>query len=115
MIFTGKFDTKWEEDEKRVSKLVFIGKHLNHDELRQGFAACIYSAEREQKKLTDLRFKVGDRVECKVQGGWRMGTILKVMFRARIMGGLGTVAPYMVRIENGPRILLQKDTEDTVR
>ena len=33
MIFKGNFDVEWEENEERLSKLVFIGKNLNHDEL----------------------------------------------------------------------------------
>eukprot|EP00947_MAST-08B_sp_MAST-8B-sp1_P000736 g736.t1 len=115
MIFTGEFDERWRDDEERVSKLVFIGKNLDHDGLRAGFKACLYSEERAQEKLKNLRFDVGDAVEVKFAGGWRRGTILKKMFRARMQGGLGTVAPYMVRIDNGPRMLVSTDSEDFVR
>lgn len=84
MIFKGNFDVEWEENEERLSKLVFIGKNLNHDELRQGFKACLYSEERAQHKLQNLRFKVGDAVECKFSGGWRQGVVAAVMFKARM-------------------------------
>ena len=51
MIFNGTFDSEsvWGADEERVSKLVFIGKNLKHDALRQGFAACLYSEERAEQ------------------------------------------------------------------
>ena len=115
MIFTGEFDSRWGEGEARVSKLVFIGRNLDHDGLRSGFTACLYSEARAQEKLKNLRFQVGDEVECKFSGGWKRGKILKRMFRARIPGSLGTVAPYMVRLGNGPRMLVPTDAEDFVR
>ena len=31
---------EWRPDEKRTSRVVFIGKHLKEDEIRQGFLAC---------------------------------------------------------------------------
>ena len=34
MIFNGDFDECWAEGEQRQSKLVFIGKNLDHDELK---------------------------------------------------------------------------------
>ena len=37
------------------------------------------------------------------------------MFEVRLPGGMGTVAPYMVRIENGPRMLVRKDSEQSIR
>ena len=33
----------WGADEKRVNKLVFIGKNLNRQELEDGFKACLES------------------------------------------------------------------------
>jgi len=41
MIFKWVADDSWGEHEPRGSKLVFIGKALNHSELRDGFAACM--------------------------------------------------------------------------
>ena len=40
MIFNGNFMEEWEADEPRESKLVFIGKNLNREELRKAFEAC---------------------------------------------------------------------------
>jgi G3E family GTPase len=40
MLFEGKFQRKWREEEKRGSKLVFIGRNLPKDVLRQGFLRC---------------------------------------------------------------------------
>lgn len=39
MIIEGDLQREWKPDEKRVSKLVFIGKDLPVDKLRQGFEA----------------------------------------------------------------------------
>lgn len=32
---------KWQPGEKRVNKIVFIGKNLNREELYTGFTACL--------------------------------------------------------------------------
>ena len=54
MIFDGKFDDLWAEGEPRQSKLVFIGKNLDHDELKAGFLACLDSPE-NQGKITKMQ------------------------------------------------------------
>ena len=115
MIFTGQFDSPWSEGEERLSKLVFIGKNLDHEELRKGFAACLYSEQRAQQRLQCLRFKVGDRVEVKFSGTFREGEVVQVMFRARMPGSLGKVAPYMVKVTKGPRMLVLSDSDDFIR
>ena len=83
--------------------------------VKSGFAACLYSEERAQQRLRSLRFQKGDEVAVKFGTGWRKGTVLDVMFRAQLQGGLGTVAPYVVRLERGPRMLVSTDSEDFVR
>ena len=40
MILDGDLQRDWRPDEKRTSKIVFIGRHLKTDELRKGFLAC---------------------------------------------------------------------------
>merc|ERR1712137_667727 len=58
MIFDGKFDDQtWKEGELRENKLVFIGKNLNHDELKSGFMACLDSPENQEKILAIERLK----------------------------------------------------------
>ncbi|KAB7704404.1 GTP-binding protein [Bacillus aerolatus] len=41
MLFSGRPDRKWKENETRLSELVFIGKNLNKEELEQQFNNCI--------------------------------------------------------------------------
>jgi G3E family GTPase len=41
MILDGDLQREWRKDEKRESKLVFIGRKLKQDELRRGFEACV--------------------------------------------------------------------------
>lgn len=40
MLFEGLADRPWGPDEQRSSKMVFIGKDLDADLLREGFEAC---------------------------------------------------------------------------
>jgi G3E family GTPase len=40
MILDGDLQREWRADEKRVSKIVFIGRNLKEDDLRSGFMAC---------------------------------------------------------------------------
>ncbi|MCI0600805.1 MAG: GTP-binding protein, partial [Beijerinckiaceae bacterium] len=41
MLLDGDLQREWKPHEKRVSKLVFIGRNLNGDDIRQGFMACV--------------------------------------------------------------------------
>ena len=43
MLFEGMPDRLWKEGEARVSKMVFIGKDLDKDLIREGFEECIVS------------------------------------------------------------------------
>merc|ERR1712070_456030 len=53
MIFNGHFEDEcWKEGEKRESKMVFIGKNLDKDELRKGFESCLY--DEEQSSLSSM-------------------------------------------------------------
>ena len=69
MIFSSMFDeVEMDPNEKRESKLVFIGKNLDAEELREAFKLCMHTPELEQVRLEQLRFDVGDSVECNVGG-----------------------------------------------
>ena len=41
MLFDGKQDRRWKDDESRKSQLIFIGRNLVRDELEEGFRACL--------------------------------------------------------------------------
>lgn len=41
MILDGDLQREWKPDEKRLSRIVFIGRNLNEDALRQGFLSCV--------------------------------------------------------------------------
>jgi len=70
MLFNGNFsDQNWEvPDTERENIFVFIGKHLDHDWLRDCFKACIVNE--------NLRFKIGDMVECNI-GTFEKGIVVK--------------------------------------
>jgi G3E family GTPase len=40
MMLDGDLQREWKPDEKRISRAVFIGRHLKEDEIRSGFLAC---------------------------------------------------------------------------
>ncbi|ACB97215.1 CobW family GTP-binding protein [Beijerinckia indica] len=40
MILDGNLQREWKPGEQRVSRIVFIGRHLKGDEIKQGFLAC---------------------------------------------------------------------------
>ena len=44
-LFEGMPDRPWEDGESRSSKLVFIGKELDREELEAGFEACKVGAK----------------------------------------------------------------------
>jgi len=43
MMLEGDHQRKWKADEKRESRLVFIGRELPEQAIRDGFASCIVS------------------------------------------------------------------------
>ena len=40
MMMESDWGNAWKEGDKRASKLVFIGRKLDHEALRKGFEAC---------------------------------------------------------------------------
>ena len=44
MIIEGDHQRPWKEDEKRESRLVFIGRELDRDKLEKSFNACLATA-----------------------------------------------------------------------
>jgi len=41
LILDGDHQRPWKEGERRESRLVFIGRNLPEDNIRQGFEACV--------------------------------------------------------------------------
>ena len=41
MILDGDHQRKWRDDEKRDSRIVFIGRHLPEEKIRTGFESCV--------------------------------------------------------------------------
>jgi len=114
MIFNGNFEDDWLPEEEKESKLVFIGKNLDHEGLKKAFAACKVTPELLEKKQKMLRFKVGDKVKCNTGNGWQAGEVVALMYRDEYMPP-GMVAPYQVQIDGGNLIYAPADTDDLVR
>ena len=117
MIFNGNFDEEetWKEGEARESKLVFIGKNLNKEELTKAFHACSASKEAQEKRLKMLRFALGDKVQCKTgPNQWSDGEVVQLMYRDEQMPP-GMVAPYQVKLDSGSLIYAPADEEELIR
>lgn len=115
MIFAGEFTDTWEADEERVSKLVFIGKNLDHAALRASFEACACTPDSIAKRVKTLRFAKGDSVECKTgKNQWTKGTVVALMYRENFMSP-GEVAPYQIELDDGDLIYAPGDTDDIIR
>merc|ERR1719247_2205700 len=101
VVYLDFVEELWSEGEERVSKLVFIGKNLDKEELTAGISACLATPELTEKKRAALRFAVGDKVECNGGGRrWRKGKVVDQMYREEGMDP-GLVAPYQVQLQNG--------------
>jgi len=114
MIFNGNFEDPWTADEVKESKLVFIGKNLDHAALKAAFAACAVTEDLKAKKIKNLRFAMGDTVECNTGSGWQKGEVVAMMYRDEGMPP-GMVAPYQVKLADGGLIYAPHDTDELVR
>jgi len=115
MIFNGNFeDEKWEEGEPKSSKLVFIGKNLDHEKLKAGFMACLNTPEIQEKKIKMLRFAIGDAVQCNTGQGWQKGKVVALMYRDEFMPP-GMVAPYQVQLDAGDLIYAPADEAELIK
>ena len=114
MIFSSMFDeVEMDPNEKRESKLVFIGKNLDAEELREAFKLCMHTPELEQVRLEQLRFDVGDSVECNVGGvrrsTWKKGAVVQKRYRNEYMPP-GLIAAYQVRLDDSGDLILHSKT-----
>ncbi|QXE01041.1 GTP-binding protein [Terribacillus sp. DMT04] len=50
MLFASTIDREWKQGEMKQNELVFIGKDLNEEELRTGFAFCLGEVDKFQSK-----------------------------------------------------------------
>jgi hypothetical protein len=108
-------DEVWGPGEARESKLVFIGKNLDKEALREGFTACVMTSELIERKRGMLRFAIGDKVECISANGWQTGEVVAQMYNDEKMPPY-VVAPYQVRMEESGRLFcLLRDSDDVIR
>lgn len=113
MLFNGNFTEPWGKGEKRDSRLVFIGKDLDKDQLTRDFAACAATPENLAKKVEKLRFPVGEKVQCNC-GQWCDGEVVAHLYRDEGMPP-GMVAPYQVKLDSGGLIFAPVDVDEVIR
>jgi len=86
MLFSGGFsDIKWEPEEKRECRFVFIGRNLDKASLIAGVEAC--------KVTGELRFAIGDKVYALTgKGKYTPGKIIRQWDEGN---------PYRIELEDG--------------
>jgi hypothetical protein len=99
MLFGATFTEAWEPEEVRENKFVFIGKNLDRASITSDFMACLADDK-------PLRFAEGDRVRCRVQGGWQAGKVIKVWDEGN---------PYRVQLESGVEVWGPLDEDRFIR
>jgi G3E family GTPase len=100
------------KDEKRVSKMCFIGKNLNRKELYESLLACVHDGKKVdpgKPPETKLRFKIGDKVQCNT-GTWAKGSVVALWYREDYWES-GRFAPYQVKLDNGDLIYVPEDLD----
>jgi G3E family GTPase len=113
MVFNGTFTDDWGAGEERCCRLTFIGKNLDHDEIREKFYACMCTEENMDKRRAALRFQVGDLVECRTgPAEWSAGTVVQQLWKSPS----GQVAPYQIELEgSGTLIFAPADDNQLIR
>jgi len=117
MIFNSALGGEWAEGEPRESRLVFIGKNLQHEELRAGFSACLATPQLDVQRRAALRFEVGAHVQCKVAPDeWAKGRVVAQLYRnTPEEGRAGGVSPYQVELDGGDLIFVPLDDDQVIR
>lgn len=67
MIFDKDIGEKWKDDEKRICRLVFIGKNLDEEHIKAGIELC---------KAVEPRFPLDAKVECNMGQRWGKGVVI---------------------------------------
>ena len=76
------------------------------------------SHQKIMEETTTLRFKVGDRVACKLRGeGFQPGTVIKLWYTEKYFpeGCLQSLVPYQVRLDNDDLIYAEKDEDRCIK
>jgi len=112
MIFDSDFlPESWSEGELRESKLVFIGKNLDQEELTEGITKCLSTPELLEQRLKSLRFSSGDKIQCKTPKGWIKGIVTETMCYDKRYMQPGRKALYRVllHVDGGRSVFFMHD------
>eukprot|EP00966_Prymnesium_polylepis_P108298 2506852-Prymnesium_polylepis.1 len=74
---------------------------------------CTLWLQLEAMSFVSLRFLVGDRVECKCEGGWQIGAVEELFSRTH--NPAGYCAAYSIRLDSNARIYVPLDTDMFIR
>jgi len=104
MTFMAAFDEPWSPDERRESKLVFIGKGLDKTDLAAAFNRCLATPQNYANRAAKLRFAVGEQVDFLSDDGdgWVGATVTRHHVRDDDYMEPGMVAPYQIQRHDFP-------------
>ena len=98
-----------------MSELVLFGSNLDAESLASGLRGCVVSPSTLERKRNELRFAVGDSVQCRTRDGWVDATVVDLLYRDDSMAP-GLVAPYQLRLEESNTLIFApEDSHDLVR
>lgn len=106
----------WRENEKRINKFCFIGKNLDKQQMISDLKDCIFDGKLPEPgpiPTDKLRFKIGDRVECR-RTKWEKGVITELWYREDLWE-TGRYAPYQVLLDNDDLIWSPRDSNIFIR
>ncbi|KAL9178394.1 hypothetical protein ACHAXT_000041 [Thalassiosira profunda] len=79
---------------------------------------CIRTSSKAlpRKKRPALRFKVGDRVRCRVEEAAPMdGTVIKLWYRQKAAFADGHIVPYQIQLDVGAQIYAPADDDECIK
>lgn len=106
----------WQEGEKHLNKLCFIGRNLDRASLIEGLQTCIFDGkypEPGEPPKTRLRFAVGNTVLVNV-GDWKQGVVIALWYREPLWP-TGHYVPYQVALQDGTAIWAPRDNDKFIR
>lgn len=87
---------------------VFYG---SNDDIR----ASDVAAPKDETNQTGLRFKIGDRVECSMDGGYQTGTVIKLWYSGESNFEGDYAVPYQVELDDQSKIYAPIDEDCCIR
>jgi len=118
------FTFVWEPQGKGMFAIPQAPEELTHEDLKEFFPDAETLSQWQQGKkarwppLPELRYQVGDRVECRIGPhpvkGWAAGKIIRLYY-SEPNWPPNMVAPYQIALHDGRLIFAPQDNDNVIR